>query len=301
VKFNLFLDKESFLSYKEIYKGFTRKKVLQAILPLLGFFFFVFVLLRIWFKPKELYDFFHSYEFYFNLGQKQPRHTKEWKYFFIILYKFEWLVLMGGIAGSVIAVIQRKKIDLFFMGWTISILFVYSLVSYKTPWLILSVTVPMVFLMGSFIHFCMEKISKKDLKGVILAGFLLLCFMTLNKSWALSHRIFNDRENPYFYAHTDPSAHVLEKRLKTLMDKNPNATVVLASPEHWPMPFLLREYKQVGFWGKVPEKIDAQIIISRDNQRKELPANVIDSYEFESYILRGGVNLELYFHKDLKQ
>jgi len=299
-KLDYALDKLPSLSMEEIKSRFSWRKIGEPIIYLGCFFFATYIIFRVWFKPKELYEFFHSYVFYLDLGAVKTGHAKPWTYFWGLLFRYEWLVFLTAIGGAIVALVQRKKMDLFFLGWAVSILGAYSFISYKTPWIIINITVPLAFLGGCFIHFLMENIKKKDLKVLVLLTFTMMATVTLFKSWALSHRIYNDIDNKYFYVHTQPSTHELERRLKTLLDANPDESLAIVSPEHWPFPFLLKDYDRVGYWGRIPENLDSKIILAQDKQHDDLPGYVVNTFQFEKYVLRGGVNLELFYSKELK-
>jgi predicted membrane-bound mannosyltransferase len=299
-KLDFELDKLPTFDLEGLRNRFSWRKLAEPLVYLGCFFFVTYIVFRIWFKPKDLYEFFHSYVFYLDLGSVKTGHAKPWTYFWGLLFRYEWLVSLTAIGGAIVAIVQRKKMDLFFLGWAVAILAAYSVISYKTPWIILNITVPLTFLGGCFIHFLMENIKKKDLKILVLMTFTLMATVTLFKSWALSHSIHNDIDNKYFYVHTQPSTHVLEKRLKTLLDANPDESLAIVSPEHWPFPFLLKDYDRVGYWGRIPDKLDSKIILAQDKQHDELPAYVVNTFHFEKYVLRGGVNLELYYSKELK-
>jgi predicted membrane-bound mannosyltransferase len=74
----------------------------------------------------------------------------------------------------------------------------------------------------------------------------------------------------------------------------------VAAPEYWPMPWYLRDYKRVGYQGRViPTTTDA-VIIASDKQTAEMQATNGAQYQLVgSYPMRPGVTLQLYARRDL--
>ena len=76
--------------------------------------------------------------------------------------------------------------------------------------------------------------------------------------------------------------------------------ITIMSPEHWPMPWYLREYPNVGYWGKIVDTKEP-IIIAHMDQKAEVDRQFGDRYrEIGEYDLRPGNRLVLYLRKDLQ-
>src|SRR5207247_11286350 len=71
-------------------------------------------------------------------------------------------------------------------------------------------------------------------------------------------------------------------------------TIAITSPEYWPLPWYLRDYKHVGYYGYLFPANDA-IVIASDKQESEIQRTVVDRYaRVNSFQLRPGVDLVLY-------
>ena len=72
------------------------------------------------------------------------------------------------------------------------------------------------------------------------------------------------------------------------------------SPEYWPLPWYFRDYKRVGYYGRVALS-NEPILIASESQRAEVQTTYGDRYrEINSkYPLRPGVDLLLFVRKDV--
>ena len=66
-----------------------------------------------------------------------------------------------------------------------------------------------------------------------------------------------DQRNPYVYAQTSPDLLNLVRRVEALAREHPqgsNMVVKVMAPDsdYWPLPWYLRNLKQVGWWDQVP-------------------------------------------------
>ena len=93
-------------------------------------------------------------------------HAKPFIYYFKVLYKFELPILVLGIAGFYYAFRRGNKFSVFVSLWAILMYVIYSLIPYKTPWLILNIVLPFTILAGIFVNGIFG-IVKKD--GVTLS------------------------------------------------------------------------------------------------------------------------------------
>jgi uncharacterized protein (TIGR03663 family) len=130
---------------------------------------------------------------------------------------------------------------------------------------------------------------------------------------------YDDDKYVYVYAHTRRETLVMleqidraANQLKTGYDTG----VAIVSPEYWPLPWYFRDYKRVGYYGKVVPTSEP-IIIGETGQEEEINATFgeqyqqIDSSKLSdprifpernpngSFSLRPGVDLLLYMRRDV--
>jgi hypothetical protein len=76
--------------------------------------------------------------------------------------------------------------------------------------------------------------------------------------------------------------------------------ITIVSPDYWPLPWYLRNYSRVGYYGRLAPSTEP-IIIANSNQQPDIEANFRDLYqqvrsnqEDGAFDLRPGVRLLLY-------
>ena len=72
------------------------------------------------------------------------------------------------------------------------------------------------------------------------------------------------------------------------------AHVAVLTPDYWPLPWYLRDYKNVSYFGKATPT-DSPIVVGSHSQLIELQSLLAGGYQLEGwYPLRPGVDLVLY-------
>ncbi|MBN2419831.1 MAG: TIGR03663 family protein [Deltaproteobacteria bacterium] len=258
------------------------------------------VALSLWFDGKGLMDFVGSYSFYFQLGKAQSGHEKAWFYYIMLFLREETFIMLGGIFGAFWALFKRKAFDLFCLAWGATVLVFQSSIGYKTPWIILNLMLPFVFLFSSSFNDLLGQMKRRSYVWILVVFVLLISGASLRKGILYSYRTFSQPENPYAYMQTFSRAYDLSNKVKSILDKHKDIRVAFVSPLEWPYPFILRDYKQIDYWKRIPEGLNSPVIVSEVKQRVKLIRILKDKeYLFESYRVRPGMNLDLFIRRDL--
>lgn len=251
----------------------------------------------------------------FKLWSKRTsvEHTKPLTTYLKWLLQEESPLLILGVIGGASAAARpvRNRFAVFAAAWACGLLLAYSLIGYKTPWLVLSFLVPLA-LCGGY------GVSAFDRRGggngrrriaiLALAGAALA--VSLYQTVQLNFNHYDDEAYPYVYVHTRREMLQLVAevdRLAALAGTGQQTTIAIASPDYWPLPWYLRAYKHVGFHGQIGSYTD-QIIIGKEGKdengrdleetlRVALGPNYIRVGP--AYTLRPGVNLVLYVRRDV--
>jgi predicted membrane-bound mannosyltransferase len=120
---------------------------------------------------------------------------------------------------------------------------------------------------------------------------------------------YDDDRYAYVYAHTRREILALVddvNRVASRTGTGGDTGITIASPDYWPLPWYLRDYKHVGYHQHVVPTTEP-LIIGSVAQQDELTATYSDRYEQirnpgtedGSYALRPGVDLLLYVRRDL--
>ena len=227
-----------------------------------------------------------------------------------------WLVtqesplLFVGALGAAITVLRPKStFALFCALWSFGLIAAYSLISYKTPWLMLNFIVPLALIAGYAIQAVYEMLSQLTATAVVswfLAGMILVVSLGVATYQSIDLNFFNyDNDSQYYvyvYAHTRRSTLDLVNEVERIAKEGSgNSTgITIVSPDYWPLPWYFRNFTRVGYYGRLAATSEP-LIIANANQKDEVDANYGQFYEKVdgpepggTFELRPGVSLMLY-------
>jgi uncharacterized protein (TIGR03663 family) len=260
-------------------------------------------------NPRGILDAFLTFTYWTKTGE-HGIYNREWSTYFTWMWQEEAPILLLGGAGTLLALLKARSHFLVFSAfWTIGIFSAYSLVPYKTPWLILSLILPLALMAGYLI----EEIFQAGARGgfAFVLGVLTFLLATAAVLFSLYQAIdasfihydANNDSYPYVYAHTDRDFLALVNEIETIAADNPakkDIGITVMSPEHWPMPWYLRDYTHAGYWGKVVDTSEP-IVIAHESQVPEVEQLLGDKYRrYSTHELRPGNVLVMYLRKDVK-
>ncbi len=221
----------------------------------------------------------------------------------------EALILVLAVVGARAAFVRQGLADAsasfvrFLALYTFALTAAYSLISYKTPWCLLSFWHGMILLAGVGAAWLARNAARQVLRvaiGLLLlagAGHLLWQAVLANGPYAA------DRRNPYVYAQTSPDLLKLVRQVQALAEVSPQGhqmvvKVMAFHGDYWPLPWYLRNLKQVGWWDHVVAEPPAPVMIVS----AEFHANLDEDQKHvmvRYFELRPQVFLELYVDRDL--
>ncbi len=232
-------------------------------------------------------------------------HGHDWYTYLWWLLQEEAPLLFLGAAGAVLALIRRvNRFAIFAGAWAFGILAAYSLIPYKTPWLMLSFIVPLAIIGG----YCVNEIYHwgKDFSSRALALALALAALVVCGTQTIKLNFFHydDDKYPYVYAHTYREFLPLMNKIDELAERAKTGRqtgITITAREYWPLPWYLRDYPRAGFLGRMAVT-NEPIIIGSVEQEQQLNAALGDRYQrLDAYPLRPGVTLLLYARRDIMQ
>jgi uncharacterized protein (TIGR03663 family) len=220
----------------------------------------------------------------------------------------EALILMLAVAGAWAAFARKGLANAnasfvrFLALYTFALTVAYALISYKTPWCLLSFWHGMILLAGVGAAALLRSLKHRLLR---LALCLLLLAGAGHLAWQA--RLANgpyaaDPRNPYVYAQTSPDLLKLVRQVQALAKVHPQGDQMLVKvmapdSDFWPLPWYLGNLKQKGWWEEVPADPFAPVMIASAKLQAgldEKKTHVMVGY----FQLRPQVFLELYV--DLK-
>jgi uncharacterized protein (TIGR03663 family) len=252
---------------------------------------------KIWKKTGE--SGFHGYRWYKYLqwlfGDWNARGAWE--------FGEEPLLLALAALGFAFALWRtRRRFPLFAALWGFGLLAAYSLIKYKTPWLVLSMLPPFALAAG----YALDALYRRRGWRAPAVALLGVCLaVAAFQSYRINFVHYDDDRYPYVYAHTKRSFHDLINEIERIAERagdkrNASLNVAVENQEYWPLPWYVRDYKRIGYVGRVTQTSDDMVLV-KDKQVPELEATLGARYRRvgDAYELRPGVKLVLYARSDL--
>jgi uncharacterized protein (TIGR03663 family) len=264
-----------------------------------------------------LADAIRTYEPWFKRAGGESPHIHPWYFYFHRLLWFHvsrgpvWteglLLILAGIAA--VAGFRRRflgRANASFIRFVALYTFLatafYSLLPYKTPWCLLTFWSTTALLAGVGAAVLLRSVRlpmwKPAMRVLLLACTAHLCW----QSWQQSTGYAADQRNPYVYAQTSPDLLKLVARAKGLADISPERTnllinVVVPDGDYWPLPWYLRQLKQIDWSGQLASAPVMIVAASLNAHLDEKGTHLMVGY----FQLRPRHFLELYVSKELWQ
>jgi uncharacterized protein (TIGR03663 family) len=252
-------------------------------------------------NPYGLYDSLNTFAIWSKTSTEA--HVHPMSQYIKWMVRQEAALLLLGAVGAVLVVLKPKNsFALFCALWSFGLIAAYSLIGYKTPWLMLNFVVPLALISGYAIQAIYE-LDRRQLRGVSVTLFFATS-IGLFQCIDLNFRNY-DNDAPryvYVYAHTKRTMLDLVKEVDRIAkEEQGGATgITIVSPDYWPLPWYFRNYSRVGYFGRMASSAEP-IIIANENQKDEVDARFGELYEQVhsnepggTFELRPGVSLLLY-------
>jgi uncharacterized protein (TIGR03663 family) len=224
-------------------------------------------------NPQGVLDSFKTYATYLTRGSGDSVHVHPWNFYLSMLAYFrngpgpwwsEALILALFIIGA-LASLWRHRADSawaqhvahpglarFLTFYTLLLVLVYSLLPYKTPWLLLNFLQSGILVAGIGALVCVRAMPGRVLKTAMCLLLLAPTIQLMNQALsANSPRFAADRRNPYVYAHSSTDVADFGRQMEEIAASTPGGykmLIAVAAPDGWPLPWYLRRFENVGFW-----------------------------------------------------
>ena len=213
------------------------------------------------------------------------------------------ILILGTIGGLIAAVQGRDRLWVFIGLWALGITLSYSFISYKTPWIVLNMLVPLALLGGLAIR---EVALLPRWRPVAVGAVVLATAASVFLAYDLNFVNYDTDDGsryPYVYVHSTREMLTMLDEVEDIATEQGTGTdtgITIVSPDYWPLPWYLRDYPKAGFWGRLEDvTLDQPIIIANTNQREQLEPLIAGRFEQAgTYKLRPGVDLDVYVATD---
>jgi uncharacterized protein (TIGR03663 family) len=209
-------------------------------------------------------------------------------------------ILLAGVVGGLITAIRApSKLWVVIGLWAAGISAAYSIIQYKTPWIVLNMLVPLALLGGLAVAELW-----RSRRWRVAAPLVLGLAVAVNAYQAVDLNFvrYDDPAYGYVYVHSTRSMLALVDEIEATAERagtGRDTGVVFVTPDYWPLPWYFRDYPRAGFFGKIVDTEEA-MIVANVSQEAELTPAIADRYDrVGQYTLRPGVELVLYVRSDI--
>ncbi|MGC2695126.1 MAG: flippase activity-associated protein Agl23 [Candidatus Angelobacter sp.] len=248
---------------------------------------------------QGILDSVRTFTYWTKTGQNGI-YNRDWSTYLAWLWSEEApLLVLGGVGVLVALVRARSRFMVFCAFWTLGIFAAYSLVPYKTPWLALSIILPLVLMAG----YAIGEAYQPGLRALTLAIAGIAISISLYQAIEVSFVHYDDDAYAYVYAHTNRDFLGLIDDIEAIAAANPakkDIGITVVSPEHWPLPWYLRDYTHAGYWGHIVPTSEP-IVLALKPQIPEIERQLGDKYRrYSTHELRPGNTLVMFVRKDIQ-
>jgi uncharacterized protein (TIGR03663 family) len=252
---------------------------------------------------KGVGDSLKTFEIWAGTGRKE--HVHEWYTYLQWLWQEDATVLCLGALGVALALRQGlSRFAVFAALWAIGMIAAYSLIPYKTPWLVLNFIVPLAVTGGYGVEVMYGWAgADKALRLVVLGLASVALAFGGYQMFQLNFRHYDDDRYVYPYAHTVREFLPLVDRINRFAASagtGKETPISITSQDYWPLPWYLQDYTHVGYYAGRVAVLNEPLVLGSEAQEQELEPVLGDRYRrIDSYSLRPGVTLVLYGRTDL--
>ena len=280
----------------------TANLLLSAAIAIVIFLFLNVVFYTSFFKNSQgVYDALKTFDIWRKTGQTAHVHPPftyvQW------LFRQEGpLLVLGAIGAALVVVRPKNSLAVFAALWSFGLIAAYSLIPYKTPWLVLNFIPPLALIAGYVVQ-AIYQLERGQIRMVAMVVFIAVAvsgYQTIDLNF-----VNYDNDSPYYvyvYAHTRRGTLELVRNIEQIAaDGQKDQTgITIVSPDYWPLPWYLRDYRRTAYFGQMAASTE-QLIIANETQKEQMEQNFGAVYRMVpskdasgSFELRPGVRLLLY-------
>ncbi|MGI8820246.1 MAG: flippase activity-associated protein Agl23 [Chthoniobacterales bacterium] len=223
---------------------------------------------------KGLYETFGAW---FATGSNGNGHEKKWYYWLMLIGRYEPPVGIGLLLCFLC--LWFRKIALRYLAiYGVGTLVAYSIVAYKTPWCIISIVWPLLFVFG--LGVVLLPLQRRRI-GQALAALAVAVSLVL--SIRLNYFRCTTETEPYVYVQTYNDIFKLTKPLLALVQRNPTYYQLVGHmirSSAYPLPWMLGDFPKIGYYEKdlLPTPLDADFLVVEEEKIATVEAKLHGSY-----------------------
>ncbi len=238
-----------------------------------------------------------------HTGSEGFGHQKPWHYWLKLIALYEWPALLGLAWAVRYAWPGSDRLLRYLAIYGCGALAAYSIVRYKTPWCVISLLWPFLFLCGDMFQELSKALGSylernpgteaRPKSAAILVNGAAGCLLAASFVAAVRLNFFHytDAKEPYVYVQTFNDIYKLTNPLLALAKQDPanyhlRGTILLSS--YHPLPWMLGDFTEIGYWSddQQPSEIDADFLAIDEDRAARFEESMQGRYFVEEIVLR---------------
>jgi uncharacterized protein (TIGR03663 family) len=218
-------------------------------------------------------------------GSQGAGHEKPFYYWVKLIAIYEHPVALAVLLSPLCLFFKRTAIR-YLAIYGVGTLVAYSIVKYKTPWCIISIVWPLLFVFGAMLTLVPERFQRWTylVAGAFLAVSLALCVR-------LNYFRCTTEAEEYVYVQTYNDIWKLTKPLLRLAKANPTYYQLvghLIRTSTYPLPWMLGDFTKVGYYenNNMPGKLDGDFLLVQEDKVEEVESKLHETYFTEPMTIR---------------
>jgi uncharacterized protein (TIGR03663 family) len=237
-------------------------------------------------------------------GVQGSGHEKPWPYFFELLGAFELTIAVCALAGGLLALRRRDPFGIFCAVWAVGQLAAYSVIPYKTPWLMINMVLPGALTAGVLVREIAQRqpLLPRFMRAALAAVFVLGLGWSGWRAADLTFRRYDDASLGLVYSDTNRDVWNLLAFVRAAAARAPdpkNVSLAAYASGRWPLPWYLRDLRRTRWLHQVEELPSDDLILADRSQQAALQPLLRRGYRHREFLLRAGVHVDVWVRRGL--
>jgi uncharacterized protein (TIGR03663 family) len=218
-------------------------------------------------------------------GSQGAGHEKPFYYWLKLIAIYEHPVALALLFSPFCLLFKRSALR-YLAIYGVGTLIAYSIVKYKTPWCIISIVWPLLFVFGAMVTLVPEQLQR--IAYVVAGAFLAV---SLGICVRLNYFRCTTESEDYVYVQTYNDIWKLTKPLLRLAKANPTYYQMvghLIRTSTYPLPWILGDFTKVGYYenNNMPSKLDGDFLLVQQDKIEEVESKLHETYFTEPMTIR---------------
>lgn len=226
-----------------------------------------------------------TFDAWFKTGSQGAGHEKPIYYWVKLIGIYEHPVALAILLSPLCQFFKRTALR-YLAIYGVGTLIAYSIVKYKTPWCIISIVWPLLFVFGGMLTLFPERFQRWTYlaAGAFLAVSLGICVR-------LNYFRCTTSSEDYVYVQTYNDIWKLTNPLLKLAKANPTYYQMvghLIRTSTYPLPWMLGDFTKVGYYehNNMPGTLDGDFLLVQSDKIEEVEGKLRESYFTELMTIR---------------